>query len=152
MPETVENFRQLCSGENTLTYKGTKVTKCVPNMLIEAGNVNGNGRATIYGETMPKEATDQAVFSKRGIVAMVDTDANSVGSKFFISLGDLSYLNYKAVVVGEVVENLAGLFQLSRLGDANGNLNTEVVISDCKEGETMHLVEPHHDSHGHAAH
>lgn len=151
MPETVENFRQLCSGENSLTFKGTEVTKCVPNMMIEAGNVNGDGKATIYGQTMPKEATDQALFNKRGVVAMVDLDGNNVGSKFFISLGDLSYQNHKSVVIGEVVENLAGLFQLSRLGDSNGKPTTKITISDCKEGETMHLVEPH-DSHGHHAH
>lgn len=149
VPETAENFRQLCTGEAGLTYKGTDVTKCVPNLLIEAGNVGGDGNATIYGSTMPKESTEEAKFDKRGIVAMVDADEHSVGSKFFITLGDFSFLNYKAVVVGEVVEGLPGLFALSRAGDANGTLTTKVTIADCKEGETLHLEEPHH---GHGAH
>jgi cyclophilin family peptidyl-prolyl cis-trans isomerase len=127
------------------------VTKCVPNLLIEAGNVGGDGKKTIYGNTMPKESTDDAKFDKRGVVAMVDMGEDSVGSKFFITLGDFSYLNYKAVVVGEVVEGLSDLFSLSRLGDSHGNLPAKVVISDCKEGETLHLVEPHH-GHGHGAH
>lgn len=123
----------------------------MPNLLIEAGNVNGNGKATIYGETMPKEATQNSVFDKRGLVAMVDVDDHSVGSKFIITLGDMSFLNYKAVIVGEVVENLDGLYKLSRMVDAQGTPSQIVTISDCKEGETLHLEELH-DSHGHHGH
>lgn len=132
-----------------MSYKGTEVTKCVPNLLIEAGNVGGDGRKTIYGNSMPKESTEESRFDKRGLVAMVDTSDHTVGSKFFITLGDFSFLNYKAVIVGEVIEGLPDLFALSRAGDSNGNLATKATISDCKEGETLHLVEPHH---GHGSH
>jgi cyclophilin family peptidyl-prolyl cis-trans isomerase len=149
VPETAENFRQLCNGTHKLSYKNTKLTKAVPNLLIEAGNVGGDGSETIYGKGMWKERTDDSKFDKRGIVAMVDCAPEKNGSKFFITLGDFTHLDYTQVVVGEVIEGLNEVYLLSRTGDNTGTPRVEVSISDCGEGETLHLVEPHHHGHGH---
>lgn len=151
MPETSENFRQLCTGEAQqngapLTYKNTSVTRAIPNQLIEAGGAEGSCLPTIYGKTMLKEAT--GVFDKRGLVAMTPADEHRVGSRFFITLGDFSHLDHQAVVVGEVVEGLNELFHISRVGDQNGNVKSRVFISNCGEEEVQHLEAPAH-GHGH---
>jgi len=150
VPETSENFRQLCTGEtqvngSSLTYRNTRVTRAVPNLLIEAGGAD-TLLPTIYGNSMPREAT--GVFDKRGIVAMTPVDDHRVGSRFFITLGDFSHLDHKAVVVGEVVEGLNELYHISRVGDQNGNVKSPVFISNCGEDEVLYLEAPAH-GHGH---
>ena len=113
--------------------------------MIEAGGDLNKAIGTIYGERMDKESTGK--FDKRGIVAMSPLDEHHVGSRFFITLGDFSHLNYKAVVVGEVVEGLNDLYELSRTGDVDGLVRQTVTITDCGQSETMHLQEP--QSHHH---
>jgi cyclophilin family peptidyl-prolyl cis-trans isomerase len=143
VPETAENFRQLCTGEavvrgKKVSYKNTSLTKALPNVFIEAGDILGDGSATIYGENTLKESTGTP-FSQKGLVAMVNTGDHTVGSKFFITLGDFSHLDYSCVVVGEVIEGLSNVYELSRLGNSDGQVQSKALIADCKEGHSVHI-------------
>ena len=64
---------------------------------------------------MPQESFD-TTFAKEGLVAMCNTRAHHNGSAFFITLADYSHLDRKAVVVGEVVEGLDQIAELSLFG------------------------------------
>jgi cyclophilin family peptidyl-prolyl cis-trans isomerase len=64
-PITSENFRCLCTGEkglgksgNKLDYKGSKINRIVPDLLIQGGDItkdDGTGGESIYGYTFEDE-------------------------------------------------------------------------------------------------
>lgn len=61
VPQTTENFKQLCQGVSApsgqqLSYQGTTVTRAIPNLLLEAGHVQQEGGVTIYGNEMMHES------------------------------------------------------------------------------------------------
>lgn len=57
-PVTVQNFLELCRGEEGLTYKNCSIHRIVKNQYLETGDItqgNGRGGFSIYGETFKEE-------------------------------------------------------------------------------------------------
>lgn len=48
VPETAENFRCLCTGEKSkeLHYEGSKITRIVPNFVMQGGDISPEGDGT----------------------------------------------------------------------------------------------------------
>ena len=120
-PLAAENFRALCTGEKgrstisskMLHYKGCMFHRIVPGFVIQGGDFtkfNGTGGESIYGGTtdgdMWGKFKDEKPFlahSKKYLLSMANSGANTNGSQFFITLkNQLKHLDGKHVIFGEV--------------------------------------------------
>merc|ERR1712061_258566 len=111
-PKTVENFRQLCTGEHAGTtargkrfhYKGSVLHRMIPGLMVQGGdfeNSNGTGGESIYGRRFQDEAFRDK-HTRRGLVAMANDGPNTNGSNFFVTFAAAEHLDRRHVIFGEV--------------------------------------------------
>merc|ERR1712194_657366 len=123
VPKTVENFRQLCTGENenkALTFKDSPIHRLIPGFMLQGGDItkgDGTGGESIYGEkfadenlTGPDASPDTHV--KRGQLSMANAGPNTNGSQFFVTFGAASHLDGKHVLFGEVINGMEVLDEI----------------------------------------
>ncbi|GAB5355717.1 hypothetical protein AAMO2058_000229500 [Amorphochlora amoebiformis] len=149
-PRTVLNFMSLCVGNVTtssrqgetiekvqLSLKDTIFHRIFPGILMQGGDiVNNNGSSSISAFGHPFSDEDLKVqHSKRGIVAMANDGPDSNGSQFYITFRELTHLNGKNVVFGEVLEGSDEFLKsVSRTcGTPTGQPCQELRIVDCGE-------------------
>lgn len=121
VPKTVENFKQLSS-----IYKDTRTLfhRVIPNFVIQAGDIDGKGGHSIYGEKgmkAPKGSNpddfgpyysgledENFILShnKIGRVSVANGGKNTGGSQFFICLSPQLHLDGKHVVFGQVINGM----------------------------------------------
>merc|ERR1711957_608529 len=122
VPDTVENFRCLCTGEKgegkqgkPLHFKGSSFHRIIPGFMCQGGDFtagDGTGGESIFGEKF--------------------ADENTNGSQFFITVKTTPHLDGKHVVFGEVVEGYDTVVKkLEKLGSSAGSPEKPVVIDDC---------------------
>jgi peptidyl-prolyl cis-trans isomerase B (cyclophilin B) len=94
-PEHVASFKKLA---NKGFFDGTKFHRVIPKFVIQGGDPNSKGddRGSYGtggpGYTIKGEMND--VPHKRGVLSMARTsDPNCAGSQFFITVGDVDFLN-----------------------------------------------------------
>jgi cyclophilin family peptidyl-prolyl cis-trans isomerase len=130
-PKTAENFRALCTGEKGFGYKGCAFHRVIPQFMCQAGDVDGHGGKSIYGDKFDDENFD--LKNVEGAVTMANRGPNTNGSQFFICTANDRFLDGKYVVFGKVVHGMSVVRQIEERGSHNGNTIGEIVIDDCGE-------------------
>ena len=110
MPETApkacENFTGLVEKGY---YDGLVFHRAIKGFMIQGGDPTGTGRGgnSLWGRPFGDEVTGDVTFSKKGILAMANSGANTNGSQFFITTASTPWLNNKHTIFGEVVAGYA---------------------------------------------
>ncbi|KAK8790178.1 hypothetical protein WA538_001436 [Blastocystis sp. DL] len=141
-PKTVENFRQLCTGEFLVSrlpmgYKKTKFHRVIKGFMIQGGDFmkgDGTGSLSIYGDHFDDECFD-IPFDRAGLLAMANSGPNTNGCQFFITCTATPHLNGKHVVFGRVLdeESLFVVHKIENLPCEHDKPILDVTISQCGE-------------------
>ncbi|MDO5732909.1 MAG: peptidylprolyl isomerase [Eubacteriales bacterium] len=133
-PETVANFQKLIQDN---FYKGLTFFRCVPNFVIQGGDVKGDGSGrnswTIVGE-FAANGFNNPIHHERGVVSMsrLASDNNSASSQFFIVTDNANSAdldgNYAAF--GRVISGMDEVDRIASLEVDGDRLLTPVKITD----------------------
>lgn len=143
VPQTVENFRCLCTGEwgrgpvsgKRLTYLGSVFHCIIPGFVCIGGDItrgDGTGGESIYGHAFQDE-NFEVKHDSEGIVSMANSGPDSNGSQFLICCTDCPQLDGKNVAFGKVVSGMEAVRMMEDCGSADGTASKRVTILDSGE-------------------
>eukprot|EP00397_Hematodinium_sp_SG-2012_P062181 GEMP01083522.1.p1 GENE.GEMP01083522.1~~GEMP01083522.1.p1 ORF type:complete len:163 (+),score=28.85 GEMP01083522.1:300-788(+) len=103
-------------------------------------NADGTGGASIYGGRFPDE-NFTLKHGDHGTLSMANSGSDTNGSQFFITVADVSWLDGKHVVFGEVVRGYDEVVKkMESTGTAAGSPTEAVLISKSGECAIKSLV------------
>ena len=134
VPRTCENFKQLCTNKNNLSYKNSPFHRIINDFMIQGGdftNGNGTGGKSIYGHKFNDE-NFILKHSEPYMLSMANSGPNSNGSQFFITTASTPHLDDKHVVFGKIIK---GFKYIDILNNVKTTINDKpvdkIIISDC---------------------
>ena len=136
VPETVENFRALCTHEKGFGYKGSSFHRVIPQFMLQGGdftNHNGTGGKVDLTATSSQDAVNfnSRRYDKPFLLSMANAGPNTNGSQFFITTVVTNWLDGKHVVFGEVTEGSDLVKKIEALGSSSGKPAAKVSIESC---------------------
>ncbi|KAJ8925424.1 hypothetical protein NQ315_009256 [Exocentrus adspersus] len=113
-PKTCRNFIQLCLEGY---YDNTIFHRVVKEFIVQGGDPNGDGTGgeSIYGEPFKDEFHQRLRFTRRGLLAMANSEKDDNGSQFFFTLGPTPELQNKHTLFGKVTGDT--IFNMLKLGE-----------------------------------
>ena len=145
VPRTVENFRQLCTGEMKrggvpVGYKGSRFHRVIKDFMVQAGDFvrgDGTGRTSIYGDKFDDEPAGLVLkHAGAGMLSMANSGPNTNGCQWFITTGPAEWLDGKHVVFGRLLDQASMLVvrKIDAMPVAEKNKpKLDVVIVECGE-------------------
>ncbi len=137
VPETVENFVGLATGDRTWTdpetdteingeplYSDVSFHRVIEGFMIQTGDPTGTGRGG-PGYTFDDEFHEDLRHDDAGIVSMANRGPNTNGSQFFITLGPQPHLDDKHAVFGQVIDGMDTVREIGSLPTNGDNRPTE---------------------------
>ena len=115
-PITVKNFIELAEGSREWThpttraksknklYDGTIFHRVIPDFMIQGGDPAGTGMGGPGYRFEEETKGSRHSLDKPGKLAMAKSGPNTIGSQFFITVAQTTWLTGKHTIFGEVVE------------------------------------------------
>ncbi|QDX40570.1 peptidylprolyl isomerase [Salarchaeum sp. JOR-1] len=118
VPNTVENFVGLATGEKTWTdpetnervegepyYEDVPFHRVIDDFMVQTGDRTGTGRGG-PGYEFDDEFHEDLNHDDAGVLSMANSGPNTNGSQFFITLGAQPHLDGKHAVFGKVTDGM----------------------------------------------
>ena len=147
VPNTVENFVGLATGEKTWEHPETGETisgeplyddvlfhRIIEGFMIQGGDPTGTGRGG-PGYTFDDEFHEDLRHDGEGIVSMANSGPNTNGSQFFITLDATPHLDDRHAVFGKVTD---GMDVVREIGGVETGRNDRPVEDILLESVTVH--------------
>lgn len=112
-PRTSFNFLALAASG---AYTNTVFHRNIKGFLVQGGDPTGKGKGgeSIWGGKFPDEFHPANKHTKRGIVSMANSGADTNGSQFFITYAKHPHLDAAYTVFGHVIDGMDVLDAMER--------------------------------------
>lgn len=139
-PLTVSNFVDLAEGNNGMVdsiykgkmfYNGLTFHRIMKDFMIQGGDPLGTGTGS-PGYTFPDEFSENLKHTKKGLLSMANSGANTNGSQFFITLKETPWLDNKHSIFGEIVigQSVVDSLGLVEVNKQNNKPLDSVIINE----------------------